>query len=161
MIRTISLPSTDYVARLLGGLLDREVTAAKDDDAGPSPQQAGLVALYAQDDGAVAALCVCDLDLAARAGAALTLVPADNALEAVKQGYLPDSIEENAHEILNVAARLFNSPRSPHVALRGVHRLPGMLPADARGLLSAPAGRLGVQVEIEGYGSGHLWLLTS
>jgi hypothetical protein len=158
MIRTIALPTPQYVGWLVGGLLDRQVVVERADEQPFDPQAPGQAGVYAKDDGGVAALCCWDLHLAAYAAAALTLVPPGTAADAVRARELPEFLADNACEVLNVCGRLFNSPRTPHVALQAVHILPGMLPSDAALLLRNAAGRLELTAEIPGYGAGRLWL---
>jgi hypothetical protein len=161
MIQTVALPSPEYVARLLGGLLDKEVAVGKRELAAPTPQAPALIGVYVTDDGEVACLCILELGLAAFAGAALSLIPARSAQESIKAGQLSEAIADNSYEILNVGARLFNSPRTPHVTLRSAYRAPGMLPSEVTRVMSGPVGRLDLEVEIPDYGAGKMWLLTT
>jgi hypothetical protein len=158
MIRTIALPTPEYLGRLIGDLLDKEVAVERASGDPFDPQAPGQVGVYTRDEGQIAALCCWDLHMAAYAGAALTLVPRGTAADAIRSRELPEFLADNAYEVLNVCARLFNSPRTPHVALHAVHKLPGMLPTDAALLLRNAAGRLDATAEIPGYGAGRVWL---
>jgi hypothetical protein len=59
-----------------------------------------------------------------------------------------------------VAARLFNRPNTPHVRLRDMHILPEMLPADVSNVISSATERLFVEVQVEGYPLGKMWLFA-
>ncbi len=61
-----------------------------------------------------------DLALSAYAGAALALVPATLAEQAVEERNLPEQITETLHEVLNIAAALFNADGA--MKLHAVHR---------------------------------------
>ena len=59
-----------------------------------------------------------------------------------------------------MAARLFNRPNTPHVRLREMHVTPEMLPADVSGVISIATERLFVEVRIEGYPLGRMWVFV-
>jgi hypothetical protein len=59
-----------------------------------------------------------------------------------------------------VAARLFNRPNTPHVRLRDMHITPEMLPADVSNVISGATERLFVEVQVEGYPLGKMWLFA-
>ena len=62
------------------------------------------MAVYVDAHLGLRALVVADLPLAARAGAAIALMPAGAAEVAVEEGQLSEALYENAQEILNVTA---------------------------------------------------------
>ena len=112
-----AMPAPHTVGNLLSGLLARSVkvnkssspSAARAPARAPAPSAAKAsqaVAVYTDDQGSVAALCLCDMSLASHAGAALSLIPAGVAAEAARTGVMPPSIAENLYEVANVAASL-------------------------------------------------------
>ncbi|GIV00954.1 MAG: hypothetical protein KatS3mg014_2569 [Actinomycetota bacterium] len=146
------LPVQEDLRDLLTELLGREVNVGRIDQLAPQ----GAVADYVTDEGAVAAVVVCDLAFACRAGAAITLIPSPAAEESIAEGALTPALTENLREILNVTARLLNSAQTPHVRLRALHG-PGIQPpAEVGRLVAQPADRRSFEVEIQGYGSGRL-----
>src|SRR3546814_7319002 len=75
---------------------------------------------YVDDSLQLAALVVCDLPMSAHAGAAIGLVPPDQALAAIADGALTDALAENLYEVLNIAAAMFNVDGAPHVRLHAL-----------------------------------------
>jgi hypothetical protein len=137
---------------LLQCLLGRDVTVRK--PAAPPVQVKGMITgIYEADDGTVKALVSFDLSLAAHAAAALCLVPAACAKEAIAAKKLAGSLLENITEVLNVCAGLLNDQATVHLALRGVCE-ENSLPAKVdRG----KAVNLGdFDVVVPGYGGGRL-----
>jgi two-component system chemotaxis response regulator CheY len=155
-----TLPPADLVGKLLTELVNLPVTVTK----GPAPtldlSQPATVAVYVHDNGMTAAACVCDLALTASLGAALALIPAAAAHEAIEQHVLPAQLLDNHREVVNVAARLFNRPSLAHVRLREVYVTPALLPLEAVNLVAGETQRLDLEVEINGYPPGRLWLFT-
>jgi len=152
------LPSADDVSRLLNGLLGKSVNVKKGTPVSPDKVKAS-VALYRDASGALGAVCVSDLVVAAGAGAALALVPAGVAADSAKEGVLPANLAENWREVLNVASSWFNVAGS-HVSLREVLQPADAVPDDAKALLAKPPTRADFEVEIAGYGSGHMTLVS-
>lgn len=154
-------PISDDVRELLTDLLGRPVDVAKGERLVIEGNEPGVVAEYVTDEGAVGALCVVDGALALRCGAALSMVPATVADEAVERGELPDSLLENWREVVNILAQLLNGPLSPHLRLQAIHTLPGELPPQVETLHRAPEFRRDFGVDIDAYGSGRFALLVS
>jgi hypothetical protein len=154
------LPIQETVRDLLSGLLGRGCAVTK--QAKPlAPKAVAIVADYVDDAGAVAALAVADVGFASRVGAALALVPAPVAEDAVKADDVPDNLLENTQEVLNITARMFNGASSPHVRLRAVRRRDEVLPDEVTSLLERCTARKDYGVTIEGYGDGRLALLVA
>jgi hypothetical protein len=131
----------------------------------PAPQvlstdKPALVAIYRRDDGSAAAACVSDQDFAARAGAAIAMMPLADAMPHDPAKGLDEDIAELFHEVVNVLAKLMNSPTSPHVTLREVLQLPGNVPADIAALVTGPGKRSDYRVDLDGFGEGTLTLLA-
>jgi len=154
------LPSPTLVGKLIAGLVGRQVIVDKVPPPALDLTKPATVAAYVRDSGLIGAVAVCDLSLTAHLGAALALVPARAAREAVDAGDLPDDLVENHREIVNVAARVFNRPNLPHVRLRDVDVTPSTPPGDVNGLLARFSERLAMEIEIEGYGTGTMWLFA-
>ncbi len=154
MVARFPLPVQEDLRDLLADLLGREVSAVRSDQA--VDPAGGVVADYVTDEGAVAAVVVCDLAFACRAGAAITLVPSPAAEESLAEGALTPILSENLREILNVTARLLNSAQTPHVRLRQVRAPGAQVPPEVARLAAQPADRRSFEVEIQGYGPGRL-----
>ncbi|WP_300682347.1 hypothetical protein [Nocardioides sp.] len=150
------LPTAKQVRDLITDLLGREVTLAPAPPFAPGPKAPASIAVYVDDSLRVTGLIAVDLPCSAYLGAALALVPAKVAEEAVELGTLDQSLAENLYEVLNVAASMFNVPNAAHLKLHALH--PAGVPLDP--MVRAQALTLGrredLSVEISGYGTGQL-----
>jgi len=154
-------PIQEDVRDLLGDLLGRGIAVDKTSKLQMEEDACGLLAVYATDEGEIAALTVIDGPLSARAGAALSMVPATVAEESVKKNELTDTLVDNVREIVNIFARFLNSSKSPHVRLVNTLVLPDTMPDPVRALYLAPEFRRDFAVQIEGYGSGRFSILVA
>jgi hypothetical protein len=150
-----SLPSRDALTRLLRDLLGKAVTSKP----GGAPLAASkvYVASYVDDAGGVAALGLCDLNVAAAMGTALALMPPPIALEAVRKGRLPPDIFDNLREVMNVMASVFGEV---HVKLENVLVPGSQLPAPVTALVTRPRARLDSEIVVTGYPGGWLSLVV-
>jgi hypothetical protein len=156
----VPVPVRASVRDLLADLLGRRVSVT---DAPPQvldPAAPALAASYVRDDGTPVAVCVCDLRLAGSAGAALGEAPPDDALAQIEAGRLEGDVEEFFREVVNILAKLLNSPATPHVRLGEVLPVPGPLAAAVAAVVLEPGARVDYAVAVEGYGTGTLTLLA-
>lgn len=155
------LPGAAAVRDLLCGLLDRDVDVLSDGVmVDPAADAGALVGVYVDARLRLRAVVLTDLALAAYLGAAIGLVPAAVAHQAVELRMLPPALAENAAETLNVTASLFNADDAPHLRLDTVH-LPGeALPADVAQWVLAYVRRTDLAVSVPGYGRGRWSLLV-
>src|SRR5437016_4115955 len=100
------VPSGDAVEDLLSAVLDRDVTVRPGRPLEIKKAQTLHWGLYTDDKGLSKFACVCDLAMAANAGAALLLFPSSRAKENISTGRLEDVLAENFREILNISAQL-------------------------------------------------------
>jgi hypothetical protein len=149
------LPGTKDIRDLLRGMLGRDVEITGSIDAlTPATPGGVVVGVYTKSGLRIAALVALDLPLAARAAAALALLPSRNAEAAIANQYLPETLMENVGEILNVMASLLNADGAPHVRLNRVHGPTELLPADVATILRGYGPRIDAGVQIRGYGDG-------
>jgi hypothetical protein len=154
------VPIQEDIRDLLGDLLGRGVAVDKTAPLDLAEDAAGVVASYITGEDEVGALCLCDGPFAVLAGAALVMVPPNVAREQVDAGEIPEEHLEVTHEVANVLSRLLNTPRTPHLRLQALHRMPGDLPADVTSLLARPEFRRDFVTAIEGYGEGRMSILV-
>lgn len=153
--------NADAVRLLVGGMLGKQVAAKAGTAVAPSPRTVLAVAEYKTDADAVGGLVLCDLPLAASLGAALILMPANVANDAVKVNKLPENLADNAREIFNVGARWFNAPLRPHVRLSAVYWNQAAMPPAVAEFARKATGRLDVNLAIPGYTPGNLSVLVA
>ena len=146
---------------LLRDLLGRPVTVRPGPDQVLDGAATSHLAGYRLDEGEAAALVVVDQSLAIGMGAALGMVPISEARAEVEQGggRLEGDLLEFLHEVVNIGAKLFNSPGTPHVLLRELVAVPGDVPKDLADLATTPTVREDWLVTIEDHGEGLVTLL--
>lgn len=145
---------------LLRDLLGRAVEVRPGPQQSLSDEAPSYLATYRFDGGEVAALAVADLSLATAASAAIGMMPPKETSAAVAEsGGLDEELLEFFHEVVNVAAKLLNSPTTPHVVLRELLPVPGDVPEEVADLATTPRARHDWLVRVEGYGEGTVTLL--
>jgi hypothetical protein len=152
------LPALMEVRDLLAMLVGRdcEVSLA-DESVTPATEPGVVVGVYVTEFLRGEALVALDTVLAACLGGAIALIPAPTALASVGPGPLEETLLENASEVLNVTASLFNVGDAPHLRLESIHDSgSGPLPADIATWLRSYGPRLDVAVGVHGYGRGLL-----
>jgi len=151
------LPAPKRIRDVFADLLGRDVELTNaPEPVVPTLLQPCAVAVYVTDRVQTGALVCADLGLAARAGAALALIPPARADAAVEDRMLPHNLLENFHEVVNVFAGVFNVPTAPHVKLYAVHAPDQFPPRDVVAMLRRLTRRADYSLYIDGYGHGRL-----
>lgn len=154
------LPARASFRDLLRDLLGREVHVRPATPQELDPDLPSYLAAYRFDEGDVAALVVTDLPLSTSAAASIAAMPAAETWSEVRTaGRLDEELTEFLHEVVNITAKLLNSPTTPHVALRDHLPVPGEVSEDIGELATSPQVRHDWQVSIEGYGDGTVTFL--
>jgi hypothetical protein len=149
---TYPLPTVVMVRELLGMLFDGLVVkvGGKID---LTPKGKAYFAVYVNDQGAPAALIVCDLLFAANSGAALSMLPPNVAKDAVKSAQLTDVMIANLREVMNICTRLVLHENSPHIRLESVCNAAQLSPA-AAAIVAGVKGRIDFEIGLGKYGGG-------
>lgn len=158
---TQALPEPSDVQAVLHGLLGREISVSRETPAAIPLDAKYVVGLYEREDGKIGGLVVADLEVAAYAGAALSLLPVGVAEESVENGTIEDSLLENFQEVLNVGVQWFTAKGNPRVRLAEVFTPGAKLPEDVQFVMGAPNDRLDVSADVAGYGDGTIRLLVT
>ncbi|GGN79148.1 hypothetical protein GCM10010112_53490 [Actinoplanes lobatus] len=116
------------------------------------------MAVFTDNRNQMYAALALDLSLAANAGAALGLLPAGAAEDAVDEKELFPNLAENVFELCNIFTSLLNKEGAKHIKLYQVIYPKQDLPADVRQVLLALGRRLDLTVEVTRYGKGKLSL---
>ncbi len=161
MVAHYPVPTQEDIRDLLVDLLGRAAAVDKTDALSIEGDALGLVASYVTDDGEVAAACVCDAAFAVYVGAALVMVPASVAAEQLAGNALDEQYVEYFQEVVNILARLMNTPRTPHLKLDAVVLHGGEMGEPIDTLLAAPEYRRDFVAAVEGYGEGRVSLLVN
>jgi two-component system, chemotaxis family, chemotaxis protein CheY len=154
-----AFPKPAQIALALTELLRRRVEVKL--NPAPIPPNMRIVAEYRSlENEALVACAVCSVSFAARSGAALTLIPASGAEEAIRERLIDDVLAENFNEVLNVTTRLFHQAGNSRIHLAAIHKPDTCLGVELAMQIAKPASRLDLGVEIAGYGDGRLSLLS-
>jgi hypothetical protein len=156
----VALPTNLAVKELCDGLLGRDCALSHGRRPDLQAKPAPCTAVYVDDANELTTVVVLDFALTASAGAALGLVPAGAAQAAIEDGVLPDSLQENAAELLNVLAGTINAFSDTHQRLYQVHRPGEQLPADVVPWTLALTGRTDVSIAPKGYPAGDLSIIS-
>ncbi|MBO3740615.1 hypothetical protein [Actinoplanes flavus] len=152
------LPGSLAVRNLFEDLLGREVNVSPGEPIGAEEVPTSSVAIFTDNRQQIYAALALDLSLAANAGAALGLLPAGAAEDAIDEKELFPNLAENVFELCNIFTSLLNKEGAPHIKLYQVIYPKQELPADARAILLALGRRLDLTIEVTRYGKGKLSL---
>jgi hypothetical protein len=152
------LPSRLAVRTLIEGLVGRDAELKDCDPLSTKPTN--VIGVYVTDKLTVSAVAVLDLEGAARLGGALGMLPKGGVDDAISEGDLSGLLRDNAYEVLNVLASVFNVENAPHVRLYQMYGPVGSVPADVLGLSQMMGSRLDVSLDVAGYGPARLSLIT-
>lgn len=150
------------VADLLTMLLGRETTAdTATRRVQPFQHPGATVATYIDDDDRLRAVIAMDLALTAFTGAAIAVMGPRVAEDAIRTTLVNQALYDNAYEVLNVTASLFNVEDAPHVRLADVYA-PREFPPEpvATIVQAADTPNVTIEVDIAGYGGGRLTVLV-
>ncbi|HEX8346472.1 MAG TPA: hypothetical protein VF657_17270 [Actinoplanes sp.] len=158
MSDTSVIPGAHTVRNLFEDLLGRDVTVTPGSPLTADELPTAVIAVFVDSSQQLYGVIGMQLSLAANAGAALGLLPAGAAEDAIDEKKLNPSMAENVGELCNVLTSLLNREGGPHVKLRQVIYPGDALPNDARAHLLALGRRLDILVEVARYGKGKLSL---
>jgi len=148
-----TIPTPEVIASQLGALLRRPVQAHPVTLKGAASPSFGV---YHSGDEKPIAVCGADLPFAAYSAAAFSMIPEETAEESVKAGQLDGDLAEIFGEVLNVVSRMFGEYDTRRVTLMGKTYSPAPPTPDMVNVIKASKEKLDVEVDIEGYGKGHL-----
>jgi hypothetical protein len=114
--------------------------------------------VFRDDAGTAVAVCLCDIDFGAYAGAALSMLMPNDARAAVRNGAISEVMRANLHEIMNILSSLLMNDHTPHLRLREMST-PDDVDATVRDIVSAPSRRIAFRIDIPRYGRGRLALV--
>jgi hypothetical protein len=153
------LPTPASIADLVTMLVGKPTRAGRGTPLAVSAARG--VATYVDKDAKITFVTLTDMAFIASVGAALAMIPPGIVGEAVKSGKPSHVLVENAVEVLNILASLFNDleGKGVHVKLQRLVLVPPLPPELAR-LIAKPGHRLDLEVTLPGYPNGRLSLLA-
>jgi hypothetical protein len=154
-------PAPKQIKDLFEGLLGRDVTVAEGVPVPLDTRPRPTTAVYVDDHNKLSAVAVMDFPLTAYAGAALALVPKGGAEIAIEEKDLPESLLENAAELLNVLAAPIGDSSGVHQRLHGTFGPDQTPPTDVSSWSATLGSRIDLRLDIKGYGSGTLSVIST
>jgi hypothetical protein len=158
MVQQSPLPSRHAVRNVIEGLVGRDIDIA--DGVPVTPKTTNVVAAYVNDKLALQAVCVVDMEAAARLGGALAMVPKGGVEDAIAERDLPPTLRGNCYEVLNVLASVFNVPNAPHVRLYEMYGPNQGVPGDVAAIAGLAGSRMDIALKISGYGDGSMSIVV-
>lgn len=157
-----SIPDPKPIKDLFESLLGRDVEISPmGEPVVPTARRACCVGLYVNANADVKALVAADLELSARAGAALGLVPKAGADTAIENRELPAALYDNFFEVMNIFSSLFNDGApEDHLKLSSVFQPGSVIPTNAARMLRGLGKRADFNLEVDGYGRGALGVVV-
>lgn len=157
---TTPLPTAVDIRELFAGLLGRDVDAQLGTGAvDPHKHPGAIVGVYVDDALTLKAIILMDLALTAYAGSSIALMGVRVTEDVLKAELLSPVLYDNAAEILNVAASLFNAEGAPHVRLYEAYAPREVLPGDVDKWVLSHVQRVDLELAIGGYGAGRMSVL--
>lgn len=150
------VPNALEVRELLTDLLGRDVEVAPADPFTGDAAMGSTFAVYVDDADTTRVVAVMDFALSAWSGAAVGLMPAGGASDAIDERELSPMLKENLFEVLNVMAALLNGAGRPHTRLLTVHHVDSWPHSQVVLDAGTTGRRLDLTVTIPLYGKGRL-----
>ncbi len=124
-------------------------------DVSPSSdsRETHYVGIFVNDEDQPVAAISCDLQFAAYAGSALSMIPVGGAEDAIAENSPSETMTANLQEVMNICSRWFMNSDSPHLRLIAVQTT-DEISADVQTVVAADK-HLEFNVEIPNYGQGH------
>jgi hypothetical protein len=152
MLEHTPLPSRHAVRLLIEDLVGRSVDL-KDGDPVPA-KTTNIYAVYVNNKLATCAVVVVNLELGARIGGALGMLPKGGVDDAIAERDMPEMMRDCCYEVLNVFASVFNVGNAQHVRLYEMYGPTGVVPKDIQQFGAVLGNRVDVRLSIAGYGDG-------
>lgn len=153
------LPTPEAVGRLLTELMGKKVKLAKA-PAPLLPTAAAGGAPYLDPEKVLSYAALADAAFIASFGAALAMIPPNVVGDAIRAPKLPETLVENAYEVLNIAASVFNEIEGTALHVKIAKLVLAPLPAEVSTRLGKPTARLDLLACVPGYPDGRLSLLA-
>ncbi len=154
------VPKPAQISKTLVMLFGGKVPATPGKPVDYKPNSGNILVTYIDDDDKLVAACVCDIPLAANAGCALSMLPANAAKDAIKHKKLEPAMLENLYEVANILSTLIMDDTTPHLRIGELYADLSKLPPEVQELLRKVQGKAHFTLNIPRYGNGCLSLLV-
>ncbi len=156
-----TVPNAASVGDLVSTLVGKKVKVIPSTPPLPAAS-ARAIATYIDPAGKLIYVALTDMAFLAGIGAALAMIPAPVAAEAIKSGKPAGPLFDNATEVMNIASALFNDTEGklPHVKLQKFVVLTPPLPPEIAKYALKPPARIDLEVQLPGYTNGKLTIIA-
>ena len=149
------------VRDLLRDLVGSQVVVTEEREQVLSEERTAYMAVYRRDDGSPVAATIVDLLGAAALGGAIGMMSAADVAEELGDATaLEGDLYDFFAEVVNVLAKLLNSPTTKHVRLDGIFPVPGEVPGPVAEVVLEPRARVDYTIQVEGHERGVLTLVS-
>lgn len=157
----VPIPVRASVRDLLRDLVGAQVVVTEDRQQQLTDEATAYLAVYRRDDDTPVAATIVDLAGAAALGGAIGMMSAGDVAEALGDASsLEGDLYEFFAEVVNVFAKLLNSPMTKHVRLDGILPVPGKVPSSVAQVVLEPRTRVDYTIAVEGHTPGVLTLVS-
>jgi hypothetical protein len=147
--------TAEAFGELAGTLIGKPIRSTKVTAVLPAANVRG-VATYIDAEGVVTFVAVTDAAFIASVGAALAMIPLPVVEEAIRTGKPAEGLVENAYEVLNIAASLFNEVEGATTHVKVQKLIIGPMTPEVVKRMARPAARLDLAIGVPGYPDGKL-----
>lgn len=155
MSEPLKMASPEAVGKVIGQLVG--IQAATRKLAAPPPLDSfRTVSTFLSRENARVLVALTDIAFGASCGAALSMIPAGVANDAVKAQTLDESMLENLREVANVITVAFNNEKGAHIRLQETVQCKPPLPPPLKTALSKARELLHLEVTVKGYPAGNI-----
>lgn len=147
------------LSTMIGRLVNQPITITTGPKIVPAVTPC-LSMTWISDEGALVYAGFCELSAAAYLGTAIGLRPVGAVKEVLTSKVFPESLQGDVREVFNVLSRAFNDAGSVHVRLGEVSMPPSPPLKAALALDAAAQGRRDYLINVAGYGSGKVSIVS-
>lgn len=148
-----SLPKINDIAQTMTLFLSQNTDIDETEQLMTTADDQLYVFEYLDDTDQPVAASVCELRFIANAGAAMTMVPAGIAEEAIQTNEVTTTMSDNAYELMNMVSRYLIDSTSPHLRIGKMYKKTE-LPVTVKTVLEQAAKQRTFSVTVPNYGQG-------
>lgn len=157
---TYVVPSDTDVKNALAMFFGEDTVIGEGENIALDSKEAFQAADFISPEGETVAAFVCDLPLTAYAGAALTMIPAAGAEDAVKTGDVSKLMLDNTYEVVNIISQFLMNNHTPHLKLSKMYSAKEA-PDALKEMVGKTAEQISFKVDIPNYGSGNISIMIT
>lgn len=154
------VPSVANISELLTSLLGAEIQA-KECEQWQFANSSYNLAIYKTDTDDIAVFCITDFAACAIIAGLISQLKSEAINEVIKSNKLTQELIDNAKEVMNITASLFNSNNSPHIVFREFQTSVSQVNDGIKKIIEHPDVRLDALLTVAGYSDCHLTIISA